>query len=87
MLPSASPRGGFHERAADRLQRRSPGHERDARGRLRGEGQDVSLAFGRHRGRSIEAVHKHDKSYFEWLVSPAGGLEDEVIANLRERFN
>ena len=59
----------------------------DTRGRLRLDGEDVILAFGRHRGRSIEEVHNNDKSYFDWLVSSAGGLEDEVIANLRERFN
>ena len=59
----------------------------DARGWLRLDGKDIILAFGRHRGSSIEEVHNHDKSYFDWLVSPAGGLEDEVITTLRERFN
>ena len=58
----------------------------DSRGRLRVDGSDIVLAFGRHRGRTIEEVHNNDKSYFDWLISPSGGLNEEAIQTIRQRF-
>jgi len=55
----------------------------DSRGRLRLDGEDIILAFGRHRGRSIKEVVNNDKSYFDWLTSPASGIEEEVISTLK----
>ncbi len=58
----------------------------DKRGRLRIDGCDVVLVFGRHRGRTIEEVYTNDKSYFDWLLSPSGGLDDDAIEYVRNRF-
>ena len=56
----------------------------DRGGRIRRDGCDLVLAFGRHRGRTVKEVASMDSGYINWLLSP-NGIDDadarEVIKN------
>ena len=47
----------------------------DSRGRLRLDGDDIVLAFGRHRGDTLATVRAIDPEYVNWMRSPNGPLE------------
>lgn len=59
----------------------------DSRGRLRRDGGNVILAFGRHRGSTLQQVWKNDPPYVDWLLSPAGGVEPEIATELRDSLS
>ena len=47
----------------------------DALGKIREDGDELVLAFGRHRGRYLSEVQANDASYIGWLLSSSSGLE------------
>ncbi len=48
----------------------------DNLGKIRKDGEQMILAFGRHKGRDIKEIHFEDPRYIHWLLS-AKGIEDE----------
>jgi DNA polymerase-3 subunit epsilon len=44
----------------------------DSMGKVREDGEELVLAFGRHRGRYLREVQANDPSYIGWLLSPKG---------------
>jgi len=48
----------------------------DQLGKIRKDGEQIILAFGRHKGRDVKEVHLEDPRYIHWLLS-AKGIEDE----------
>ena len=48
----------------------------DNLGKIRKDGKQMILAFGRHKGRDIKEIHFEDPRYIHWLLS-AKGIEDE----------
>ena len=48
----------------------------DNLGKIRKDGNQMVLAFGRHKGRDIKEIHFEDPRYIHWLLS-AKGIEDE----------
>ena len=48
----------------------------DLIGKIRRDGQQMILAFGRHKGRDVQEVYNEDPRYIHWLLSPKG-IEDE----------
>ena len=48
----------------------------DSIGKIRKDGQQMILAFGRHKGRDVQEVYNEDPRYINWLLSPKG-IEDE----------
>ena len=48
----------------------------DSIGKIRKDGQQMILAFGRHKGRDVQEVYNEDPRYIKWLLSPKG-IEDE----------
>ena len=49
----------------------------DAMGKVREDGDELVLAFGRHRGRYLSEIQANDPSYIGWLLS-AKGLDCEA---------
>jgi DNA polymerase-3 subunit epsilon len=47
----------------------------DSQGKLRVDGDDLILAFGRHRGDTLTTVANLDPDYLRWVRSPNGPLE------------
>ena len=48
----------------------------DQLGKIRKDGDQIILAFGRHKGRDVKEIHFEDPRYIHWLLS-AKGVEDE----------
>jgi len=48
----------------------------DQLGKIRKDGDQIILAFGRHKGRDVKEVHLEDPRYIHWLLS-VKGIEDE----------
>ena len=44
----------------------------DAMGKVRLDGDELVLSFGRHRGRYLREIQTADPSYITWLLSPNG---------------
>ena len=44
----------------------------DAMGKVRRDGDELVLSFGRHRGRYLREIHANDPAYVTWLLSPNG---------------
>ena len=59
----------------------------DAMGKVRQDGGELVLAFGRHRGRDVREVHTSDPSYIGWLLSAKGldcqETQDRIKEHLR----
>ncbi len=59
----------------------------DAMGKIREDGGELVLAFGRHRGRYVREVQTNDPSYIGWLLSPKGldcpDTQAKIKAHLR----
>ena len=59
----------------------------DAEGKIRRDGDQLILAFGRHRGEDVKVVANDDPAYLHWMLSP-NGLGDEFIRTvLRDYIN
>ncbi|MBT3970846.1 MAG: hypothetical protein HOE92_01365, partial [Euryarchaeota archaeon] len=55
----------------------------DSAGRLRRDNENIILAFGRHRGKTIKQLINSDLQYYNWLISSASGINDEAIIELK----
>ena len=59
----------------------------DSMGKVREDGDQLVLAFGRHRGRYLSEVQANDPSYIGWLLSPKGidcpETQERIKAHLR----
>ncbi len=59
----------------------------DAMGKIREDGGELVLAFGRHRGRYVREVQTNDPSYIGWLLSHKGldcpDTQAKIKAHLR----
>ena len=59
----------------------------DSMGKVREDGEELVLAFGRHRGRYLREVEANDPSYIGWLLSPKGidctETQERIKAHLR----
>jgi DNA polymerase III subunit epsilon len=60
----------------------------DLGGRFRRVGGRVVFAFGKHRGRSLDAVAEEDPAYLEWmkrsgLLPDARSLAEQALARHR----
>ena len=49
-------------------------------GRLRHFENDVIIAFGKHRGRSVSEVDKIDSRYIDWLCSPSSPIPSNIVS-------
>ena len=47
-------------------------------GRLRKNGEQIIICFGKHKSRNILAIAKEDPSYIRWLCSPASPLNNDA---------
>lgn len=48
----------------------------DQLGKIRKDGEQIILAFGRHKGRDVKEVHFEDPRYIHWLLSAKGVGDD-----------
>ena len=53
----------------------------DKLGKIRKDGEQIILAFGRHKGRDIKEIHFEDPRYIHWLLS-AKGIEDDAAREI-----
>ncbi|MEZ7994418.1 MAG: exonuclease domain-containing protein [Candidatus Poseidoniaceae archaeon] len=53
----------------------------DPQGRIRKDGEQYVVAFGRHKGKEISQIISQDPSYLNWLLSPKG-IEDDATREL-----
>ena len=51
----------------------------DSNGRLRRSGNNIILAFGRHKGRTLQEVNKIDRDYLIWIKRSNKELSEEII--------
>ena len=59
----------------------------DSDGKIRIDGENLILAFGRHRGLSLNQVAKDDASYLHWMMSGNGPLKDADRGKLRDHID
>jgi DNA polymerase-3 subunit epsilon len=57
----------------------------DSEGKIRRDGDQLILAFGRHRGEDVKIVAKDDPAYLHWMLSP-NGLDDEHIRTVIRNY-
>ena len=50
----------------------------DQLGKIRKDGEQIILAFGRHKGRDVKEIHFEDPRYIHWLLSAKGVGDDEA---------
>ena len=53
----------------------------DPQGKIRRDGDQFIVAFGRHKGEDISQIKNDDPQYLNWLLSPKG-IEDEATRDL-----
>jgi hypothetical protein len=53
----------------------------DPQGKIRRDGDQFIVAFGRHKGEDISQIKNDDPQYLNWLLSPKG-IEDEATREL-----
>jgi len=56
----------------------------DSIGKIRRDGEQLILAFGRHKSRDIREVYNDDPRYIHWLLSAKGIEDDEGREKVRE---
>ncbi len=56
----------------------------DANGRLRWSDKELILAFGRHRGVTLQTLELNDPGYLRWLLSGNGPLEQQDRKRLED---
>lgn len=59
----------------------------DESGKLRRSGEDLILAFGKHRGASIAQVRREDPRYTGWLLGGRSGLTGDARQALRDHLD
>ena len=58
----------------------------DSMGKVREDGNELVLAFGRHRGRYVREIQANDPSYIGWLLSPKGLDCQDTQARIKEHL-
>ena len=66
---------------------REVGHSRPepvegTNGRLRHSENGVVIAFGKHKGRTLEELERIDKRYLDWLASPSSPIPSKTVSEL-----
>ena len=51
-------------------------------GRLRHSDQGIVIAFGKHKGRTLQELQKVDKRYLDWLSSPSSPISSKTVSEL-----
>jgi DNA polymerase-3 subunit epsilon len=59
----------------------------DKQGRIRIDGDDLILAFGRHRASSLKQVKVSDAPYLNWLISPASMIDEEARELVKQHIS
>tara|TARA_Y100001970_G_scaffold293768_1_gene442996 strand:+ start:11009 stop:11884 length:876 start_codon:yes stop_codon:yes gene_type:complete len=50
-------------------------------GRLRYWENEIILAFGKHKGRSLTEIYKIDSHYVDWLCSPSSPIPSNIVSD------
>ena len=59
----------------------------DKQGRIRIDGDNLILAFGRHRASSLKQVKVSDAPYLNWLISPASLIDEEARELVKQHIS
>ena len=59
----------------------------DSDGKIRIDGENLIIAFGRHRGSTLNQLATNDEGYINWLLSPNGPFQEDDRNNIRSRLN
>jgi DNA polymerase-3 subunit epsilon len=59
----------------------------DSDGKIRIDGDNLIIAFGRHRGSTLNQLATNDEGYINWLLSPNGPFQEDDRNNIRSRLN
>lgn len=59
----------------------------DRDGMIRIDGNELIIAFGRHRGITLRRLADIDSGYLGWMFSPSGPFRDVEIARLKEHLD
>ena len=59
----------------------------DSNGRLRRSGENIILAFGRHKGRTLQEINKIDREYLIWIKRSNKELSDKIIEEINLILN
>ena len=55
-------------------------------GLLRINNAEIIIAFGKHKGRSLDEINRNDPRYLNWLFSPSSPLEKTVCEKYKHLF-
>ena len=59
----------------------------DPQGRIRKDGEQYVVAFGRHKGKEISQIISEDPGYLNWLLSPKGIEDDATRELIRNQYS
>ncbi len=59
----------------------------DSSGRLRRSGGNIILAFGRHRGKTIQEIKSIDENYLHWIISNDKQMSEELLMEIKMIIN
>ena len=57
-----------------------------SRGLLRINNAEIIVAFGKHKGRSLDEINRNDPRYLNWLFSPSSPIERSVCEKYKHFF-
>ena len=57
-----------------------------SRGLLRINNNEIIIAFGKHKGRSLDEINRNDPRYLNWLFSPSSPIEKTVCEKYKHLF-
>jgi|MDTC01.2.fsa_nt_gb DNA polymerase-3 subunit epsilon len=57
-----------------------------SRGLLRINNTEIIVAFGKHKGRSLDEINRNDPRYLNWLFSPSSPIERSVCEKYKHFF-
>ena len=57
-----------------------------SRGFLRINNTEIIVAFGKHKGRSLDEINRNDPRYLNWLFSPSSPIERSVCEKYKHFF-
>lgn len=55
----------------------------DSNGRLRRSGNDIVLAFGRHKGKTIQEIKSVDEKYLHWIINSDKQMNENIITEIK----
>jgi DNA polymerase-3 subunit epsilon len=59
----------------------------DGEGKLKAEGEQIVVCFGKHEGRTIQDIASDDPSYLDWVASEIGGEIGRIISTRRQELH